>query len=696
MVLDQRRTSILHLITRSPKTVEVRELTEALGVSQRTIYYDISQINGWLEREGLSPIKKEYGKGFYIPPDAKKQLPAKLHLQNEWEYRFSGKERQHLLILFMLSRKKPASLKELIHLTQVSRGTLFRDLKKTSTALKHQDLELAHAKNEGYSISGNETKKRKLLTQCISDVLSNPESAQLREKAQAVINPGSKKEEELVPYLEYEITLLEKEIHVSFTEHVVQFLVYQLLISLKRQSASMTEEIDQEEKDILKQTESYLAVERLSDRIQKNGCAPLEDIEKFQLTMQILGSRVHYASTQHSRKIEEKKLKRVITKIVDDFQLIGCLLLEEREQLENNLLTHLKPAYYRLKYDLPINEGYAEKIESEYPDVFYLTKRSLSHLESFIGKSIPEEEVAYIAMHFGGWLKRGNHRSIKHFRAFVVCENGIAASGMLRSQLEALLPEVFIAGTLSVREYNRHAHEADIIFSTSFIKQKTIPVIYVPALLNDKERERIVIQLNQTLHKEKGGEEAHLLSLIEEHATIHDYQTLQKKIYAFLQNNHSTKETHKPMLEELLTPKTIQLADRAESWQEAVKQASIPLLKDESIKESYVDAMIENIYENGAYVVIAPQIAIPHARPETGVERLGMSLLRLRSPVFFSEDPKHQASLVIVLAAVDNETHLKALSQLTEMLSEPGNIDQLLSAETKEDVLSLVSKYSYK
>ncbi|WP_252314769.1 HTH domain-containing protein [Sinobaca sp. H24] len=52
MVLDQRRTSILHLISQSSERVEVKELTEALGVSQRTIYYDISQINGWLEREG--------------------------------------------------------------------------------------------------------------------------------------------------------------------------------------------------------------------------------------------------------------------------------------------------------------------------------------------------------------------------------------------------------------------------------------------------------------------------------------------------------------------------------------------------------------------------------------------------------------------------------------------------------------------
>lgn len=696
MVLDQRRTSILHLISQSSERVEVKELTEALGVSQRTIYYDISQINGWLEREGLPPIKKEYGKGFYIPLDAKEQLPAKLHLQNEWEYRFSGKERQYLLILFLLSRKKMASLKELQHLTQVSRGTLFRDLKRTSEALDIQDLELIHVKNEGYSIKGNETKKRKLLTQCISDVLAKSESTQLREKAQMVINTGSKKEEELVPYLEYEVTLIEKELKVSFTEHVVQFLVYQLLISLKRQSGSTAEEIDQEEKDILKQTDTYLAVEHLSERIQKNGCAPLDDMEKCQLTMQILGSRVHHAAPQSSAKIEEKNLRRVIAKIVDDFQLIGCLLLEERAQLENNLLAHLKPAYYRMKYDLPISGGYAEKIESEYPDVFYITKRSLSHLESFIGRAVPEEEAAYIAMHFGGWLKRGDHQSIKHFRAFVVCENGIAASGMLRSQLETLLPEVFIAGTLSVREYNQHAYDADIIFSTSFIKQKVSPVIYVPALLNDKERKRIDAQLKQMLHIEKAGEEAQLISLIEEHATIHDYKALQQKIYSFLQNNHSTKETHKPMLEELLTPKTIQLTEKVESWEEAVRQASLPLLEDESIKSSYVDAMLENIYENGAYVVIAPQIAIPHARPETGVERLGMSLLRLRTPVFFSEDPKHQASLIIVLAAVDNETHLKALSQLTEMLSEPENINHLLDAETKEDVLSLVSKYSYK
>ena len=32
---------------------------------------------------------------------------------------------------------------------------------------------------------------------------------------------------------------------------------------------------------------------------------------------------------------------------------------------------------------------------------------------------------------------------------------------------------------------------------------------------------------------------------------------------------------------------------------------------------------------------------------------------------------EHAANLIIVLAAIDNETHLKALAQLSEMLSDP-------------------------
>ncbi|ASB91008.1 Protein-N(pi)-phosphohistidine--sugar phosphotransferase [Bacillus sonorensis] len=65
------------------------------------------------------------------------------------------------------------------------------------------------------------------------------------------------------------------------------------------------------------------------------------------------------------------------------------------------------------------------------------------------------------------------------------------------------------------------------------------------------------------------------------------------------------------MLNELLTEKTIQMAERTESWEEAIRLAAKPLLDQELIKEHYIDAMIDNVKTLGPYMIIGPEIAIP-------------------------------------------------------------------------------------
>ncbi|QDX92708.1 Transcription antiterminator, BglG family [Brevibacillus laterosporus] len=144
------------------------------------------------------------------------------------------------------------------------------------------------------------------------------------------------------------------------------------------------------------------------------------------------------------------------------------------------------------------------------------------------------------------------------------------------------------------------------------------------------------------------------------------------------------------MLCELLTRDSIQFIDEISTWEEAIRLAAQPLLKDGSIQDSYIQAMIQNVKDIGPYIVIAPDIAIPHSRPENGVNRVGMSFLKCHKPVAFSEKVEHQVRLFFVLAATDNESHLGALSQLTEVLSDPESLQTLLTTDSIEAVLHLI------
>lgn len=140
------------------------------------------------------------------------------------------------------------------------------------------------------------------------------------------------------------------------------------------------------------------------------------------------------------------------------------------------------------------------------------------------------------------------------------------------------------------------------------------------------------------------------------------------------------------MFKELVEKQRIVFAERVGRWEEAIRTAAGPLLREKAIEESYVDAMINCIKEFGPYVVIAPDIAIPHARSEYGVNQTAISFMKLEEPVYFGDGPEYAARLIFVLASAGNNSHLELLSQMAEALSDSAIVQKLLAAKTVEDI----------
>ena len=144
------------------------------------------------------------------------------------------------------------------------------------------------------------------------------------------------------------------------------------------------------------------------------------------------------------------------------------------------------------------------------------------------------------------------------------------------------------------------------------------------------------------------------------------------------------------LLKNVLIEKNIQIQNEIESWEAAIETASFPLLESGGIEQGYVNRMIQNVHELGPYIVISPQIAIAHARPDGTVNEVALSLLKLDTPVNFSEGD-HEASLVFVLAAVDNEQHLDILRDLAIKLGNQDIVNALLSATSKKEIYKILS-----
>lgn len=134
----------------------------------------------------------------------------------------------------------------------------------------------------------------------------------------------------------------------------------------------------------------------------------------------------------------------------------------------------------------------------------------------------------------------------------------------------------------------------------------------------------------------------------------------------------------------LLKPENVQICDRAENWQEAIRISTKPLEKGGYVEQRYKEEIISNVNQFGPYIIIAEHVVMPHARPEQGTCGTQFAVTLFRTPVLF--DNGLDGKLFITLAAADNKSHMEALAELAELLDDEERIARILDSEN-ENVL---------
>lgn len=147
------------------------------------------------------------------------------------------------------------------------------------------------------------------------------------------------------------------------------------------------------------------------------------------------------------------------------------------------------------------------------------------------------------------------------------------------------------------------------------------------------------------------------------------------------------------MLKNLLTPDVIRIHDTAENWQQAIELSCNPLIEKGTIKPSYVDAIFRSHAEMGPYYVVGPGIAMPHARPEDGVNQLSLSLTVIRQGVNFDADENDPVKLLVTLAATDSNSHVDAISQLAELFMNEEHVHEICLAQDIAAIRKIIEQY---
>lgn len=144
------------------------------------------------------------------------------------------------------------------------------------------------------------------------------------------------------------------------------------------------------------------------------------------------------------------------------------------------------------------------------------------------------------------------------------------------------------------------------------------------------------------------------------------------------------------MLKEIIEKNRYSFHKGFDNWEDAVKASCKPLIDEGAIEAEYVDSIIASIKKFGPYIVIAPNICIPHAQEGKGVNETAVCFMRTEEPVHFSDDPEQDARLFFVLASTDNERHMQNLVSMVGLIEDQSIVEKLINSKSIEDLKEIV------
>ncbi|MGT2910214.1 BglG family transcription antiterminator [Streptococcus cameli] len=678
-MFNQKTLVILMTLLQEP-SISLYTLSVKTKMSMKDIKEQISRLNEYFKDKSLPQLTLHQG-GYQLSTQIKncsEQLIEELRTEQVY---LSQNERIFLIYLYTFCRVDFVSNQHYQDFLTVSKNTALSDIKELRHLLKGYNLTLDYTRAKGYTLHGDEEKKHQLALYAISQLLKEPIGFWSLHHVLAAWDYHFEFEKTFQRvedyYQAFQITPIQSRLEECLFLLAFILFRYQRGVQRIKRSARHFSEALQSLTDVISQdiTKDY------------NLKRELEQEEKQYLTGILSGC------FEGDEEQNDSYFLALTRAIIEKMEEVSLLAFEQKEALEKGLKRHIIPAYFRLKYKLYSNNSYTDHIKDSYPDLFDLVHRALQPLENEIGYAIPDTEISYFVVHFGGYLKPVPESPLA-YRAMIICPNGVSSSLIIKDRLKDLFPKIDFIGTTKVEDLDTIDEDSyDLIFSTVEIHSSK-PHYLVPILMTDEQ----ALRLNELIAKDFPdiSEENTLLEKVMK--TIRQYASIEreKELRLALQElliipKENRKET-RPLLHELITEETYQHSSVTLDWREAIELAAKPLLESGQIEANYPPAMIKKVEDFGPFIDLGKGIAIPHARPEDGVNRVGMSMLVLDNPIHLADDPTHEIRLLICIAATDNQTHLKALSHLTTILRDQAKIDQLLASKTYSDIKNIIQQ----
>lgn len=690
--MNKRSREILSQLiikTEYSQTISIQDLAEMFKVSSRTIRYDIEQINDYLKENHLQPLN--LGKQGVINTQADiTKARESLSEEGFYSFKLSREERVCFSAVMMICSDDYITLSEIADQLFVSRSTIIQDLEHIKSFFRERHLYVLSHSNKGLLLEGREIDKRNLLIDMIQSENSIFKAEPIFQHLTQCLSKNLKIDLE-------DISMIEKIINEA--EHIYgRFLTDQSFVQLRNyfqlslyrlRKAHYVEYGDDK-------NSKWDMAKGMIDQIQQFIVKEIPDTEIYYVAS-VLNRMKYIKKTTSNKEIVKMQVitRNFIEKISKDIHrnLQGDYIFYE------NLINHLESTFSTLGDRFAIN-SVVDEILQRYPEVKQATERNVYVFEEYVGRKLSEEEIAYIVVHICAAIERNKNETVR-YSVVLVCNGGIGTSQLLLARLEKFfhLDVIDIIPAHDIE--NMNMDDVDAVISTISLEGKGIEYIQVDPLLTDEDCIRVGEKLSKIHPKvseketisEENQDSLKSLETIKDILEEDEEEIAIGKIKSVIESFFQKKE--ETTLSDLLPAQAIQIGVECSDWKGAIEASAKYLLKNGAINENYIKAMIKNVMENGPYIVVAPGFALPHEALNAGASKVGMSLIRLKTPVPFGKKEMDPIEWVCCLSAINKETHLKAMFQLVNLFYNQSFRKQIKECKTGEEIYKIIEQFEY-
>lgn len=486
---NERAFKIFKLLLKHDKGITGEELSKLVGVSSRTIRSDIKGLNSYLKDKGAM-INSATRTG-YILEIINREVFEGLGLANQSPERnslVSAEARVYYIIkklLFNALQSKQITQMDLADEMFISLSTLKLSIKEVEKKIAKYSLKIISYKTRGMQIAGNEAQIR----YCISEYIFNHNQQENVCANQFYQNLFE--EVDLYKIEEIILTVTAKRA-IKLTDMAIKNLLIHIAIAIKRakHENQIVYTISQTKK--IEKTIEFQVARDIIDQIYMELNVDVAMSEIYYIAQHLIASKKYLDVNQDQATDHiEEMMKQIMLKVNE----VVKIDFSNDKNLIKGLILHLEIALTRIKFNMNIRNEVLEVIKNEYPLAFQIAVIASSVIEKIEAVNVDENEIGYIAIHFGAALSRkGIKNDVNFKRAIIVCATGIGTAILIKTKIE----EHFKNRIKVIKTMPGYEIDESIIASVDMILT-TIPIqhmqsekiIHVTHLLNKNEIETI-------------------------------------------------------------------------------------------------------------------------------------------------------------------------------------------------------------